>query len=61
MLVIVIVNQSITERPPLQDELSTSPSHYQSSLRQSLTIVAIARRNQSGQAGGNRPVSGSRA
>src|SRR4051812_10893069 len=35
VLAIVAVNQSNTERPPVQDKLSTRPSDYRSTLRQS--------------------------
>ena len=35
VLAIVVVNQSITGRPPLQVKLSTRPSHFQPALRQS--------------------------
>src|SRR4051812_4001878 len=37
------LNQSITMRPPLQDKLSTRPSSYPPTLRQSLTNVTAAR------------------
>jgi len=39
VLAIVVVNQSITERPPLQDKLSTRPSSYRTTLRQSLGMA----------------------
>jgi hypothetical protein len=35
MLVIVVVNQSIMGRPPLQYKLSTRPSQFRPYLRQS--------------------------
>jgi hypothetical protein len=35
VLASVVVNQSITERPPLQDKLSTRPSSCRTTLRQS--------------------------
>ncbi len=38
VLAIVVVNQSITGRPPLQDKLSTRPSHFRTTLRQRLNI-----------------------
>lgn len=36
VLAIVVVNQSIMERPPLQDKLSTRPSRFRPDLRQGL-------------------------
>ena len=41
MLAIVVVNQSITGRPPLQDKLSTRSDHFRSTLRQSLIDLSI--------------------
>jgi hypothetical protein len=45
VLAIVVVNQSIMGRPPLQYKLSTRPSHFRPNLRQSRGKRNVSLRN----------------